>query len=250
MGHRAWAGRSDNFGADEEDALNWSGAGKSATFDQFDTMTYLHANVAADTSFDETMILRVNGFELNGSPVELPGFGTHYGMYFLIDATGHSPAGGPVSFDTMHIALMVDPGNNDGTTSSSEQGIGFSNGTDGDFALADGELIKATVTFDAAGNAHPNFFQAITPTPAGEKIFGDSLDWDAVLHEVLTTPGGPTVIGLGDGSTIQVVNGTGKTGLPATGVVTLDPQTPLSIRPGLLEHDGGGHGGLFCGGSS
>jgi hypothetical protein len=221
--------------------------GQSVTFDQFDTTAYLHADVATDTSFGENMILQVNGFELNGSPVELPGFGTHYGMYFLIDASGHSPPGGPVSFDTMHIALMVDPGNNDGTPSASEQGIGFSHGMHGDFALATGTLTKATVTFDASGNAHPNFFQAIVPTAAGEKIFGDSLNWDAVLHEVLTTPGGPTNIAQADGSTIQVVDGIGKAGLPATGVVTLDPQSPLGVR--LFGSEQHGHDGPFCGAS-
>ncbi len=67
--------------------------GKSVTFDQFDTTNYLHADVATDTSFVETMILQVYGFELKGSPVDLPGFGTHYGMYFLIDGTGNSPPG-------------------------------------------------------------------------------------------------------------------------------------------------------------
>ena len=66
---------------------------QSVTFDQFDTTTYLHSDNAADGSFDEHFILQVNGFELNGSPVSLPGFGTHYGMYFLIDATGHSGPG-------------------------------------------------------------------------------------------------------------------------------------------------------------
>ena len=216
----------------------------SVTFDQFDTTTYLHADVANDTSFDETMILQVNGFELNGSRVALPGFGTHYGMYFLIEGTGHSPPGGPVSFDTMHIALMVDPGNNDGTPSSTLQGIGFSNGMHGDVALATGTLSKATVTFDASGNAHPNFFQTITPTAAGERIFGDTLDWDAVLHEVLTTPGGPNVLPQPDGSSIQVVDGTGKAGLPATGVVTLEPKSPLSIQ--LFGSERHGADGLFC----
>jgi hypothetical protein len=190
------------------------------------------------------MILQVNGFELNGSPVDLPGFGTHYGMYFLIDGTGRSPPGGPVSFDTMHIALMVDPDNNDGTPTSTEQGIGFSNGMHGDFALATGTLREATVTFDASGNAHPNFSQTITPTAAGERIFGDSLDWKAILHEVLTTPGGPNFIPQADGSTVQVVDGVGAAKLPATGVVTLDDQSPLSVR--LFGSEQHSHGGLFC----
>jgi hypothetical protein len=222
------------------------GHGKSVTFDQFDTTTYLHSDVAADTSFSERLILQVNGFELNGAPVELPGFGTNYGMYFVIDATGHVPANGVASYDTMHIALMVDPGNNDGTLSSTEQGVGFVNGTGGDFALASGTLESAGIQVDPDGTRHPDFVQKIEPTEAGEKIFGASLDPSSLLQELLTTPGGPQIFDEGGGKTVDVVNGAGATGLPATGVVALDPQAPLSVRLGLLNHDSDGHGGLFC----
>src|SRR6476646_6334790 len=93
---------------------------KSVTFDQFDTTTYLHSDNAADGSFVEHFILQVNGFELHGSPVELPGFGSHYGMYFLIDATGHTGPGGAAVFDTLNIALKVDPGNDDGAPSATK----------------------------------------------------------------------------------------------------------------------------------
>ena len=214
--------------------------GKSVTFDQFDTTTYLHSDNAADGSFVEHFILQVNGFELGGSPVALPGFGTHYGMYFLIDATG-SGASGTTVFDSMHIALMVDPGNDDGTPSSTEQGIGFSNGTHGDFALANGTLKSAGIVVGSDGTTHPHFVQGIKPTEAGERIFGASLDAHALLQELLTTPGGPTSFDEGGGNSVNVVNGAGRTGLPATGIATLDPQTPLSVRPGLLNHHPVGH---------
>jgi hypothetical protein len=218
---------------------------KSVTFDQFDTTTYLHSDNRADGSFDEHFILQVNGFELNGSPVSLPGFGTHYGMYFLIDATGHGTGGATAVFDSMHIALMIDPGNNDGSPSATEDGVGVSHGTCGDVALATGTLLNAGIVVGQDGTFHPDFTQEITSTEAGQKLFAGSLDAHAVLEELLTTPGGPTHIDLGGGNAINFVNGAGATGLPATGVVTLDPQAPLSVRPGLLNHDLHG-GGPFC----
>jgi hypothetical protein len=57
------------------------GLGKSVTFDQFDTTTFVHTDIAADDSFAARFILRVDGFELNHSPVILPGFGTHYEIF-------------------------------------------------------------------------------------------------------------------------------------------------------------------------
>ena len=50
---------------------------KPVTFDQFDTTTYLHSDVAAAGTFVEHFILQVNGVELHDSPVDLPGFGTN-----------------------------------------------------------------------------------------------------------------------------------------------------------------------------
>jgi hypothetical protein len=219
--------------------------GKSVTFDQFDTTTYVHTDIAADSSFTARFILQVSGFELDGSPVTLPGFGSHYGMYFLIDATGAAPDVGADTFTSMNVALMVDPHNDDGALSASPDGIGFANGTADDIALATGTLKKASITFD--GNVgHPDFFQNIALTAAGERLFRGALAPSAVLHELLTTPGGPNN-SASAGPRVQWVDGIGHAGLPATAVVTLDPQTPLSVRPGLLNHDPGVRDGLFCG---
>ncbi len=201
-------------------------AGKPVTFDQFDTTTYLHSDNAADGSFVEHFILQVNGFELNGSPVTLPGFGSHYGMYFLIDAAGSATA-----FASLNVALMVDPGNNDGTPSATQQGIGFSNGTHGDFAVATGTMVSASLSQDAQGTRHANFVEQIMPTAAGEKIFGGSLAANDLLQELLTTPANVrSQFLLPGGASINLVNG-------GAGHAELMPQTALSIRPGLLNHD-------------
>jgi hypothetical protein len=223
--------------------------GKPVTFDQFDATTYVHTDIAADHSFTARFILQVNGFELNGSPVSLPGFGSHTGMYFLIDATGIAPDVGADTFSSMNVALMVDPHNNNGNLSASPDGIGFAEGTADDITLATGTLKQAGISFD--GNVgHPNFFENISLTKAGQTVFGDQVDPGAVLHELLTTPGGPNNIALPEGGVTQVVNGTGANGLPATAIITLDPKTPLSVRPALLNHEAYGHAGSFCFGSN
>jgi hypothetical protein len=211
----------------------------SATSDTMDVTTYLHSDNKADGSFTEHFILQVNGFELNGSPVNLPGFGSAFGMYFLIDATGQT-ANGATTFNSMNIALMVDRGNNDGAPSSTEfGGTTFANGTHGDYALATGTLVSAGIDVDpATGTRHPHFVEQVTPTEAGERVFGNSLNPGTLLQELLTTPGGPTVFAAGGGDTIQVVDGTGASGGAATGIVELDPQGPLSLRPGRLSEGG------------
>jgi hypothetical protein len=48
------------------------------------------------------------------------------------------------------IKLMLDPGNNDGTASSTLSGVGFSNGTAGDITLATGSLVSGQFAFGAA----------------------------------------------------------------------------------------------------
>ena len=60
------------------------------------------------------------------------------------------PGGATAVVDSMHIALMVDPGNDDGAPSSTAEGVGFANGTDGDFALAMGSLLNAGIAVGSA----------------------------------------------------------------------------------------------------
>jgi hypothetical protein len=136
------------------------GEGAPIKFDQLDTVNYLHSDNKADGSAVEHFILQVNGFEQNGAHVTVPGFGSDFGMYFIIDATLAPSTGAPV-FSSLNIALMVDPGNNDGAPSSTQSGgASFANGTAGDFALATGSLVSASLALNAdpvAGTRHANF---------------------------------------------------------------------------------------------
>ena len=214
---------------------------RPVTIDQIDMTTYLYADSKPDNSFTEHMILQVTGFEFHGSPVIVPGFGSKFGMYFLVDASGHNP-GGVVTFDTMHIALMVDRGNNDGAPSSTVGGgATFANGTIGDVKLLTGTLVSAGITTDSGGTKHPDFVQQVTLTEAGKEMLGGSLHTGALLEELLTTPGGPFTTTVGTDS-IQIVNGMGTKG-PATGISHLSPQqTPLTLRLDELN------GATGCGG--
>ena len=91
-----------------------SGAGSAFTADTINVTTYLHQINLLDGSFVIDQLLDINGFQLNGQPVTAPGFGSTYGLYFRIDSTGQQ-AGGITTYNTLNIALMADPGNNDGT---------------------------------------------------------------------------------------------------------------------------------------
>jgi hypothetical protein len=241
FGHHGF-GDDDGGNGRDFPGVHGRNTGEPATFDKIEFTTYLHSDNAADGSFAEQFILQVNGFELNGSPVTVPDFGSKFGMYFLVDATGQS-ANGAISFNTMNIALMVDRSNNDGAPSSTQSGgAAFANGTSGDYALATGTLSSASIVTDPDGTKHPTFVEQITVTEAGREVFDRSLDPSALLKELLTTPGGPTVIGVGNGDTVQIVNGTGAGGVPATGIAELSPQAPLTLRTGELNegsHTGG-----------
>ena len=213
---------------------------RPVTFDQLDFTTYLYADTK-DTSFTEHMILQVNGLEFHGAPVTVPGLGSHFGMYFLIDATGHNIAG-VTTFDTMHIALMVDPGNNDGAPSSTiSGGATFANGTSGDLTLATGTLVSANIVTDSSGTKHPDFVQNITLTEAGKDLLGGSVHSGSRLEELITTIGGPVMTKVGS-DIIQIVNGAGAKG-SATGIAHLSPQqTPMTLRlDDLNQGSCGGH---------
>jgi hypothetical protein len=226
----------------QADSGGWpfsGGGGQPATFDKFDVTTYLHSNNNADGSFSERFILNVNGFELNGANVEVAGFGANFGMYFLIDATGQA-TNGVTTFNTMNIKLMVDRDADDGAPSSTQAAIGFENGTRGDYTLLEGTLKSATLDISSDGTRHPNYVETVMPTNEGWKLLGGSVRAGDLLQELLTTPGGPQTIAIGDGKTINLVDGWGF------GTVGLTPDAPLTLRAAQLGRDADRHCGGCC----
>ena len=208
--------------------------GGSVRFDQFDLTNYLHAEDRADGTFAVRHILRVDGFELNGVHAGVPELGSSFGMYFLIDASGTAGATGRV-FDKLDIALMVDPHNNDGALHATPTDVGFANGTGGDYALATGHLVSATMSVDpATSNRRTEYVEQITPTGLGEDTFGRSLAAGDLLQELLTTASSQVEAGPG----FTAVNG-------GTGLAQLVSGSTLRLSLDDLTQ---GHGGQGCGG--
>jgi hypothetical protein len=228
-------GREDQSGRDDHQDR---GEGRPVTFDQFDTTNFLIGNNKADGSASEQFILQINGVERNGAHVSLPGLGSDFGMYFIIDATLLPANGGPPNFSQLDIKLMVDPGNNDGAVSATTAGVGFANGTGGDFALATGTLVSAALAINAdplPNTRHANFVEQLTPTEAGREAFGDSLTAGDQLRELLTTLGSNpplNVIPLPGGDSTTLVNG-------ATGTAQLVSQQSMRLSVGELMGDHG-----------
>jgi hypothetical protein len=218
-------------GRDDQDER---GREAPVSFNQFATVNHLHAIINADGSGTEHFILEVKGVEQNGAPVSLPGLGTNFGMYFIIDGTLAPSTGAPIT-SSLNIALMVDPGNNDGAATATQSGVSFANGTAGDFALATGSLVSASLSLNGVpvpGTRHANFVEQMTPTKAGLEAFAGSLHAGDLLQELLTTlPTNFTSFPVAGGS-LQLVNG-------ATGIVQLTTLNSLSLSPDELSH---GHG--------
>jgi hypothetical protein len=180
-------------------------SGSAFTADTINTTNYLQAIHLTNGSFVETFILQINGFQLNGQPVTAPGFNSNYGLYFTINATGQA-----ASFNTLNIALMADPGNNDGTPSAGITGVSFSNtgptGVADDVTLGTGTLVSASLTFNPVTmvrNAH--FVENFASAPNETGFFGSI---SPLLEEFLTTPPSAFQTFLEpDGSSIDLVNG-------------------------------------------
>ena len=126
----------------------------------------------------------ITGFTLNGAPVATPGLNGSpgaagsYGLYLTMQ-TQTQAVGPPDIYHYLsgQVALMLDPGNNDGAASSTPSGVGFSNtgptGTADDITLATGSLVSGTFTFGAPNSgirSIGDFVQTFQPA-AGEGGF-------------------------------------------------------------------------------
>jgi hypothetical protein len=177
-----------------------AGSGSSFTADTIDGTNYLHGVIQANGSVAEEFIVRINGFEENGQRVPSAELNSSYGLYFTINGTGHGGI-----FNSLDIALVADPGNNDGSPSSTLSGVAFSNGTAGDFLLASGKLASVSLVLDAAGVRHARFIGNLAPALGQAAFFGNT---PSQLEVSFTTPGANFVaLPQPDGSSIQLVNG-------------------------------------------
>jgi hypothetical protein len=126
---------------------------------------------------------QITGFTLNGMPVATPGLNGplgaagSYGLYLTMQTLTAS-IGPPNTYQYLsgHVALMLDPGNNDGAASSTPSGLTFANtgptGTADDITLATGSLVSGHYSLNPAPGIRSigDFVQTFQPT-AGEGGF-------------------------------------------------------------------------------
>lgn len=126
---------------------------------------------------------------LNGTP-GAPG---SYGLYVTMTAQTEQ-VGSPKIYDYHSIAmsLMADPGNNDGTLSSTVSGVGFANGTTGDITLATGSLVSGTFKLMPAPGIRSigHFKESFRPAAGEGGFFVTPVSPYSVLEEFLATPVG------------------------------------------------------------
>jgi hypothetical protein len=124
---------------------------------------------------------QITGFTLNGMPVATPGLNGplgaagSYGLYLTMQTLTAS-IGPPNTYQYLsgHVALMLDPGNNDGAASSTPSGLTFANpaGTADDIMLATGSLVSGHYSLNPTPliRSIGDFVQTFQPT-AGQGAF-------------------------------------------------------------------------------
>ncbi|MBV8520728.1 MAG: PEP-CTERM sorting domain-containing protein [Acetobacteraceae bacterium] len=145
-----------------EPAAVLGGASSAFTADAINATHYLYDRAPVDITPTDTynvfFLEPITGFTLNGVPVATPGLnGTpgaagSYGLYLTMENQTQA-IGPPKNYNYLSgtVAPMLDPGNNDGTASSTLSGVGFSNtgstGTADDITLATGSLVSGQFAF-------------------------------------------------------------------------------------------------------
>ena len=210
-----------------------AGAGSSFTADSISTAHYFHAVVPTSGPFAETFIDPVQGFAHGGASVPVPGLnGTSgaagsYGLYFSLLANFEFVAGVP-TFHSLDVALKADPGNNNGTLSSTISGVAFANagatGAADDITLATGSLSSATLALNpTTGTRNAHFLETFHAVASESGFFVTPLSAVDLLEGFLTTPASVFTTAPGpSGATIQMVNG-------GTGVFDIQVPEPTSL---------------------
>jgi hypothetical protein len=154
------------------------------TADAIDGTHYLYdvspTAITATDIYTVHFLEPITGFTLKGAPVATPGLnGTpgapgSYGLYVTMQNQTEA-VGPPKNYNYLsgQIKLMLDPGNNDGTASSTLSGLSFSNtgptGTADDITLATGSLISGRFAFGSTPGVRSigDFVETFQPA-AGE----------------------------------------------------------------------------------
>jgi hypothetical protein len=181
------------------------GAGSAFTADTIDATHYTYSiGPIANPSpviYAVNFLEQITGFTLNGAPVATPGLnGTpgaagSYGLYLTMQ-TQTQAIGPPNTYQYLsgHVALMADPGNNDGAASSTLSGLTFANtgptGTADDITLATGSLVSGHYALNPAPGIRSiaDFVQTFQPAAGEGAFFVTPVSPHDLIDVIPTTP--------------------------------------------------------------
>jgi hypothetical protein len=144
-------------------------------------------------------IEQITGFTINnGTPVATPGLNGppgpgSYGLYLTMQTLTAS-IGPPNTYHYLsgHVALMLDPGNNDGAAISTPSGLTFANpaSTADDITLATGSLVSGHYTLNPAPGIRGigDFVQTFQPAVGEGAFFVTPVSPHDLIDVVPTTP--------------------------------------------------------------
>ncbi len=218
--------------------------GSAFTADSIDGTHYLYSvqpstsiPLPMQTPYTVSFIEQIQGFTLNGAPVSTPGLnGTpgapgSYGLYLTMQAnTLYVGPPNTYQYNSLSMALMADPGNNDGPVSSTLSGLSFANtgptGQADDITLATGSLVSGAYTLNPSPDIRSigDFVETFQPAAGEGGFFVTPVLPDDLIQEILTTP--ISAINVvpdpnDPNSTIAVLNG-------GTAVIDLQVSEPAS----------------------
>ena len=143
---------------------------------------------------------QITGFTINdGMPVATPGLNGPLGMpgsygLYLTMQTLTASIGPPNTYQYLsgHVALMLDPGNNDGAASSTPSGLTFAHpaATADDITLATGSLVSGHYSLNPAPGIRSigDFVQTFEPAAGEGAFFVTPVSPHDLINVVPTTP--------------------------------------------------------------
>ena len=186
-----------------------SGAGGAFTADHVVMSDYVYAHQAAtdNVPYDAFFLYDITGFTQQGVAVHPSGLGTSYGLYFSIQEVDTLVNGNAIALSGS-VRLMADPTNNDGTPSTTINGIAFSNpaGVADDITLATGQLITSSFVIQN-GIASKYQLETFNPSPGEQGFFVNPINHMLIELFNTNTPTSREFFLQSDGSGITVVNG-------------------------------------------